>query len=66
MPAAELYRSPPSRVFAVIGHSKADGDLSPEDESDLLASCSPFGDAQRASIVRRTASNTEDHEWASV
>jgi hypothetical protein len=33
----QMYRSPPSLVFAVLGQAKADGKLSPEDESDLLA-----------------------------
>jgi hypothetical protein len=31
-----MYRSPPSLVFAVLGQARADGKLSPEDESDLL------------------------------
>jgi hypothetical protein len=34
---AQMYRSPPSLVFAVLGQARADGKLSPEDESDLLA-----------------------------
>jgi hypothetical protein len=38
----QMYRSPPSLVFAVIGQAKADGDLSPEDESDLLAKLLTF------------------------
>jgi hypothetical protein len=33
---AQLYRAPPSLAFAVLGQAKADGHLSPEDESDLL------------------------------
>jgi hypothetical protein len=33
----DMYRASPSLVFAVIGQAKADGNLSPEDESDLLA-----------------------------
>jgi hypothetical protein len=33
----QMYRSPPSLVFAVLGQAKMDGKLSPEDESDLLA-----------------------------
>jgi hypothetical protein len=33
----QIYRAPPSLVFAVLGQAKADGNLSPEDESDLLA-----------------------------
>ena len=33
----QMYRSPPSLVFAVLGQARADGKLSPEDESDLLA-----------------------------
>ena len=32
-----MYKAPPSLVFAVIGQAKANGTLSPEDESDLLA-----------------------------
>jgi hypothetical protein len=32
----QMYRSPPSLVFAVLGQARADGKLSPEDESDLL------------------------------
>ncbi|MBB3660005.1 hypothetical protein FHX15_005274 [Rhizobium sp. BK650] len=34
---AQMYRAPPSLVFAAIGQAKADGYLGPEDESDLLA-----------------------------
>lgn len=34
---ADMYKAPPSLVFAVIGQAKADGWLGPEDESDLLA-----------------------------
>jgi hypothetical protein len=34
---AQMYRAPPSLTFAVLGQAKADGQLSPEDESDLLA-----------------------------
>ena len=34
---SEMYKAPPSLVFAVIGQAKANGALSPEDESDLLA-----------------------------
>jgi hypothetical protein len=33
----QMYKSPPSLVFAALGQAKADGNLSPEDESDLLA-----------------------------
>jgi hypothetical protein len=33
----DMYKAPPSLVFAVIGQAKADGRLGPEDESDLLA-----------------------------
>jgi hypothetical protein len=32
-----MYRAPPSLVFAVLGQAKADGGLSPEDDSELLA-----------------------------
>jgi hypothetical protein len=31
-----MYRAPPSLTFAVLGQAKADGRLSPEDESELL------------------------------
>ncbi len=34
---ARMYRAPPSLAFAVLGQAKADGKLSPEDESELLA-----------------------------
>jgi hypothetical protein len=34
---ARMYRASPSLTFAVIGQAKADGRLSPEDESELLA-----------------------------
>jgi hypothetical protein len=34
---SQMYKAPPSLVFAVIGQAKANGVLSPEDESDLLA-----------------------------
>jgi hypothetical protein len=34
---AEMYRARPSLVFAVLGQARADGKLSPEDESQLLA-----------------------------
>jgi hypothetical protein len=33
---AQMYRAPPSLAFAVLGQAKADGKLSPEDESDIL------------------------------
>jgi len=33
----QMYRAPPSLVFAVLGQARADGSMSPEDESDLLA-----------------------------
>jgi hypothetical protein len=32
----EMYRARPSLAFAVLGQAKADGELSPEDESELL------------------------------
>jgi hypothetical protein len=38
----QMYRAPPSLVFAVLGQAKADGKLSPEDESDLLAKLLSF------------------------
>jgi hypothetical protein len=34
---SEMYRSSPVLVFAVIGQARADGDISPEDESTLLS-----------------------------
>ena len=34
---AEMYRAAPCLVFAVLGQARADGQLSPEDESVLLA-----------------------------
>jgi hypothetical protein len=34
---AQMYRAPPSLVFAVLGQAKADGLLGPEDEASLLA-----------------------------
>ena len=38
----KMYRASPSLVFAVLGQAKADGGLSPEDESDLLAKLLTF------------------------
>jgi hypothetical protein len=38
----QMYRAPPSLVFAVLGQAKADGNLSPEGESDLLAKLLTF------------------------
>jgi hypothetical protein len=38
----QMYRAPPSLVFAVLGQAKADGGLSPNDESDLLAKLLTF------------------------
>jgi hypothetical protein len=34
---SEMYRAPPVMVFAVIGQARADGGISPEDESALLS-----------------------------
>lgn len=34
---AQMYRAAPSLVFAALGQAKANGKLSPEDESELLA-----------------------------
>lgn len=34
---AEMYRSPPTLVFAVLGQARADGKLTPEEESAVLA-----------------------------
>jgi hypothetical protein len=33
---SQMYRAPPSLVFAVLGQARADGRLNPEDESALL------------------------------
>ena len=38
----QMYSAPPSLVFAVLGQAKADGSLSPEDESNLLAKLLTF------------------------
>jgi hypothetical protein len=38
----QLYRAPPSLAFAVLGQAKANGALSPEDESELLAKLLSF------------------------
>jgi hypothetical protein len=38
----QMYRAPPSLVFAVLGQARADGTMSPEDESDLLAKLLSF------------------------
>jgi hypothetical protein len=38
----QMYRASPSLVFAVLGQAKADGGLSPKDESDLLAKLLTF------------------------
>ena len=38
----QMYRAAPSLVFAVLGQAKADDNLSPEDESDLLAKLLSF------------------------
>ena len=42
MAPSKMYRAPPSLVFAVLGQARADGGLSPEDESDLLAKLLTF------------------------
>ena len=34
---AEMYRAPPTMVFAVIGQARADGGISADDESALLS-----------------------------
>ncbi|MDQ1835354.1 hypothetical protein [Massilia scottii] len=34
---AQMYRAPPSLVFAVLGQARADGQVGPEDENVLLA-----------------------------
>lgn len=59
----QLYRAPPSLAFAVLGQAKADGGLSPEDESELLAKLLSFwamrstldGSAYCASLTRAVA-----------
>jgi hypothetical protein len=33
---SQMYKAPPSLVFAVIGQAKSDGHIGPEDESELL------------------------------
>jgi hypothetical protein len=38
----QMYRALPSLVFAVLGQARADGSMSPEDESDLLAKLLTF------------------------
>jgi hypothetical protein len=38
----QMYGAPPSLVFAVLGQARADGRMSPEDESDLLAKLLTF------------------------
>jgi len=60
----QLYLAPPSLVFAVLGQAKADGGLSPEDESELLAKLLSFwamrstldGSAYCASLPRAKTS----------
>lgn len=39
---AQMYRAPPSLVFAALGQARTNGDLSPEDESNLLAKLLTF------------------------
>jgi hypothetical protein len=59
----QLYRAPPSLAFAVLGQAKADGGLSPEDESELLAKLLSYwamrstldGSAYCASLPRAAA-----------
>lgn len=38
----QMYRAPPSLVFAVLGQARADRSMSPEDESELLAKLLTF------------------------
>jgi hypothetical protein len=38
----QMYRAPPLLVFAVLGQARADGSMTPEDESDLLAKLLSF------------------------
>ena len=45
----EMYRASPAMVFAVIGQARADGKISPEDESKLLAKLLTFW-ALRATV----------------
>ena len=45
----DMYRAPPSLVFAVIGQARSDGTISPEDESKLLGKLLTFW-ALRATV----------------
>ena len=45
----DMYRAPPSLVFAVIGQARSDGTISPEDESKLLCKLLTFW-ALRATV----------------
>jgi len=46
---SEMYRTPPSLVFAVMGQARSDGKISPEDESLLLCRLLAFW-ALRATV----------------
>lgn len=57
----QLYRAPPSLVFAVIGQAKMNGKISPEAESNLLAKLLTHWALRRtleASAVCESCSNT--------
>lgn len=63
---AQMYRAPPSQVFAVLGQARADGRISPEEESHLFAKLlthwalrSALGSATAGSAAARAASARE-------
>ena len=59
-----MYRAPPSLVFAVLGQARADGRLSPENESELLGKLLTHWalrstlDVSAACALRRPADST--------
>ena len=60
----QMYRAPPSLVFAVLGQARADGRLSPENESELLGRLLTHWalrstlDVSAACALRRSADST--------
>lgn len=60
----QMYRAPPSLVFAVLGQARADGRLSPENESELLGKLLTHWalrstlDVSAACALRRSADST--------
>ena len=60
----QMYRAPPSLVFAVLGQARADGRLSPENESELLGKLLTHWalrstlDVSAACALRRSANST--------